>query len=63
MSANHSSPPSSPMTPEKTKLETPELSEAQVEFLENLRVSLTEMKQGKVQPAREALVEIRESLT
>ena len=50
---------SPPATPEKTGLETSELSEAQVEFLDDLRVSLTEMKQGKVQPAREALREIR----
>ncbi len=49
--------------PEKTTLKTPELTEAQIEFLDDLRVSLKEMKQGKVQPAREALCEIRESLT
>ena len=61
MNANDSS-PSPSATPEKTKLETPEPTEAQVEFLEDLRVSLKEMKQGKVQPAREALREIRHEL-
>jgi len=61
MSARNSS-PSPSATPEKTGLEMPELTEAQVEFLEDLRVSLTEMKQGKVQPAREALREIRREL-
>ena len=55
--------PSPAATPDKTTLATPEITEAQVEFLDDLRVSLKEMKQGKVQPAREALCEIRESLT
>ncbi len=48
--------------PEKSVLDTSELSEAQSEFVESLRISLSEMKQGKVQPAREALREIRREL-
>ncbi len=58
MSASKSSPTPS-VTPQKNRLETPSLTEAQVEFLDDLRLSLTQMKQGKVQPAREALRKIR----
>ena len=54
--------PTPVVAPDKTTLATPELTEAQVEFLDDLRVSLKEMKQGKVQPAREALREIRREL-
>ena len=61
MSASESS-PSPSVTPQKNKLEAPSLTEAQIEFLDDLRVSLTQMKQGKVQPAREALREIRLSI-
>ena len=61
MSASKSS-PTPPVTPERSGLETPSLTEAQIEFLDDLRVSLTQMKQGKVQPAREALREIRQNL-
>ncbi len=58
MSANVSSPSTSD-TPVKDKLETQSLTEAQIEFLDDLRISLTQMKQGKVQPARKAICEIR----
>ena len=58
MSAKKSS-PSPSVTPERNRQETTSLTEAQSEFLDDLRVSLTQMKQGKVQPAREALREIR----
>ena len=47
---------------EKTTLDAPVLTKAQAELLDNLRVSLTEMKQGTVQPARESLREIRRKL-
>ena len=58
MSASKSS--SSPsVTPQRNKLEMTSLTEAQIEFLDDLRVSLEQMKQGKVQPARQALSEIR----
>lgn len=51
-----------PKTPEKTALESPELTEAQAEFLEDLRISLIQMKNGDVMPAREALHEIEREL-
>ena len=58
MSASKSS--SSPsVRPQRNKLEMTSLTEAQIEFLDDLRVSLEQMKQGKVQPARQALREIR----
>lgn len=59
MSASKSPPP---VMPERTGLELEELPAAQIEFLDDLRTSLTEMKQGKVQPARAALHEIRRDL-
>ncbi|MDE2637484.1 MAG: hypothetical protein OXI30_14065 [Chloroflexota bacterium] len=36
-----------------------ELTDAQAEFMEDLRVSLIQMKNGDVMPAREALRQIR----
>ena len=47
---------------EKTTPDTPELTEAQAEFLEDLRISLIQMKNGEVMPAREALREIEREL-
>ena len=61
MSASESS-PSPAVTPPGNKPETSSLTEAQIEFMDDLRISLTQMKQGKVQPARAALREIRHEL-
>ncbi|MDE2748522.1 MAG: hypothetical protein OXI34_06135 [Chloroflexota bacterium] len=49
---------SAPTTRESTGSESSELTEAQAEFLEDLRVSLIQMKNGDVMPAREALRQI-----
>ena len=51
---------SAPQQREETDLE--ELTPAQAEFLEDLRISLIEMKQGKVMPALEALREIEREI-
>lgn len=40
-----------------------ELTEAQKEFMEDLRVSLIQMKTGDVMPAREALREIEREIS
>ncbi len=46
-----------PQQLEETELE--ELTPAQAEFMEDLRISLIQMKNGEVMPAREALQQIR----
>ena len=43
-------------------LDTSELTEAQAEILEDLRVTLIQMKNGDVMPAREALREIEREI-
>lgn len=58
-------PDPSPSTPapqprEETDLE--ELTEAQAEFMEDLRISLIQMKNGDVMPALEALREIEREI-
>ena len=53
---------SPPSTPAKTGLETSELTEAQAQFLADLRASLLDMKHGRVQPALEALREIEREI-
>lgn len=45
--------------PATAELDTSELTQAQAEFLEDLRISLIQMKNGDVMPAREALRQIR----
>ena len=47
---------SAPQQRDETYLE--ELTPAQAEFMEDLRISLMQMKNGDVMPAREALREI-----
>ena len=42
--------------------DTDELTESQIEFMEDLRAGLLDMKHGRVQPAREALRELRREL-
>ena len=56
-------PPSAPAPQQRDDADLDELTEAQAEFMEDLRISLIQMKNGDVMPAREALCEIRESLT
>ena len=47
-----------PAPPQRDETDLDELTEAQAEFLEDLRISLIQMKNGEVMPAREALREI-----
>ncbi len=56
------SPLSATAPPQKDKLKGPELTDAQIEFLEDLRVSLLQMKNGDVMPALEALREIEREI-
>ena len=48
---------STPQQLDETELD--ELTPAQAEFMEDLRISLIQMKNGDVMPAREALQQIR----
>ena len=52
-------PPSATAPLQRDNADLDELTDAQIEFLEDLRVSLRQMKNGDVMPAREALREIR----
>ena len=53
-------PPSTAPAPQQLdETELEELTPAQAEFMEDLRVSLIQMKNGDVMPAREALRQIR----
>ncbi len=51
---------STPQQLEETELE--ELTPAQAEFMEDLRISLIQMKNGEVMPALEALREIEREI-
>lgn len=55
-------PPSASVPQQLDESDLEELTPAQAEFMEDLRVSLIEMKQGKVTPAREALREIEREM-
>ena len=46
--------PAAPVTDRREETELEPLTEAQREFLDDLRVSLIQMKNGDVMPAREA---------
>lgn len=50
--------PRVPVPQQRDETDLDELTEAQAEFLADLRVSLQQMKNGDVMPAREALREI-----
>ncbi len=52
---------SAPQQLDESDLE--ELTPAQAEFMEDLRISLIQMKNGDVMPAREALREIERELS
>ncbi len=54
--------PTAPVPQQRDDAELDELTDAQVEFMEDLRVSLIQMKNGDVMPAREALREIEREL-
>ena len=56
-------PPKAPVPQQRDETDLDELTPAQAEFMEDLRVSLIQMKNGEVMPAREALREISESFT
>ncbi len=51
--------PSAPVPQTRDETDLEELTDAQAEFMEDLRVSLIQMKNGDVMPAREALRKIR----
>ena len=53
---------SAPTTQQLEETELEELTPAQAEFMEDLRISLIQMKNGEVMPAREALREIEREL-
>ncbi|MCY4063108.1 MAG: hypothetical protein OXG53_12120 [Chloroflexi bacterium] len=53
------SPPTAPVPRQRDETDLDELTDAQKEFMEDLRVSLIQMKNGDVMPAREALRQIR----
>lgn len=50
--------PTAPVPGQRDDTDLEPLTEAQREFLDDLRVSLIQMKNGDVMPAREALREI-----
>ncbi len=52
-------PPAAPAPKQRDETALDELTDAQKEFMEDLRVSLIQMKNGDVMPAREALRQIR----
>ncbi len=51
--------PTAPAPQQRDETDSDNLTEAQIEFLEDLRASLLQMKNGDVMPAREALHQIR----
>ncbi len=54
--------PTAPVPQQRDETELDELTDAQVEFMEDLRVSLIQMKNGDVMPALEALREIEREI-
>ncbi len=50
------------LTQQAALSDTGELTESQIEFMEDLRAGLLDMKHGRVQPAREALSEIEREI-
>ena len=54
--------PAAPVTGQRDETELEPLTEAQREFLDDLRVSLIQMKNGDVMPALEALREIEREI-
>ena len=54
--------PPAPLPQQRDDADLDELTDAQIEFMEDLRVSLIQMKNGDVMPAREALREIEREL-
>lgn len=55
-------PPKPPAPQQLDESDLDELTPAQAEFMEDLRVSLIQMKNGDVMPAREALREIEREI-
>ena len=54
--------PSVTVPQQRDLTDSDDLTDAQVEFLEDLRVSLLQMKNGDVMPSREALREIEREI-
>ncbi|MCY3866479.1 MAG: hypothetical protein OXG68_13665 [Chloroflexi bacterium] len=57
------SPPTAPVPRQRDEANLDELTDAQKEFMEDLRVSLIQMKNGDVMPARDALREIEREIS
>ena len=55
-------PPSLPSTYKTTAPDADDLTEAQAEFMDDLRASLVQMKNGDVMPALEAMHEIEREI-
>ena len=55
--------PTAPPPHQHDETDLEELTDAQVEFMEDLRISLIQMKNGDVMPAREALREIEREIS
>ena len=55
-------PPAAPAPKQRDEANLDELTDAQKEFMEDLRVSLIQMKNGDVMPALEALREIEREI-
>lgn len=55
--------PIAPVQRQREETELDELTDAQKEFMEDLRISLIQMKNGDVMPAREALREIEREIS
>ena len=55
--------PTAPVTPQQGgETDSDDLTDAQIEFLDDLRVSLRQMKNGDVMPALEAMHEIEREI-
>lgn len=55
-------PPNAPAPQQRDETDLDELTPAQAEFMDDLRISLIQMKNGDVMPARETLREIEREL-
>lgn len=54
--------PTAPAPQQRDDADADDLTDAQIEFLEDLRVSLLQMKNGDVMPAREAMREVEREI-
>lgn len=54
--------PTAPVPQQRDETDSDDLTDAQIEFLDDLRVSLLQMKNGDVMPALEAMHEIEREI-